>query len=186
MTSVDFMILDWVQAHLRCGVLDTIMPWITALGEYGALWMLLTAVFLIRKDTRRVGVMMAIALALDVVLCNGIIKPLAARPRPFTVRPGVELLIKAPWDYSFPSGHTAVSFAAAGAMWFAGQRGRTAALILAAVIGLSRIYLYVHYPSDVICGAALGLLCGFLGVFFARKGAERCKTRKNGRSGGPD
>lgn len=186
MTSVDFMILDWVQAHLRCGILDMVMPWITALGEFGAFWMLLTVVFLIRRDTRQVGVMMAIALALDVVLCNGIIKPLAARPRPFAVRPEIELLIKAPRDYSFPSGHTAASFAAAGVMWFARQRGRWAAMVLAALIGLSRIYLYVHYPSDVVCGAVLGLLCGAVGVFFARKGAERCKMRKNGQSGGPD
>lgn len=179
MTAVDFWILDWVQNHLRCGFLDTVMPWITALGEYGALWMLLTVVLLVRKDTRQVGVMMGIALALDVVLCNGIIKPLAARPRPFVLRPEIELLVKAPREFSFPSGHTAASFAAAGAMWFGRQKGRGAALILAAVIGLSRIYLYVHYPSDVVCGAALGLLCGFLGAVFARKCMERCKMRKN-------
>lgn len=179
MTAMDFWILDWVQSHLRCGFLDTVMPVITALGEYGALWMLLTAVLLIRKDTRQVGIMMAVALALDVLFCNIIIKPLVARPRPFALRPEIELLIQAPRDYSFPSGHTAVSFAAAGAMWFGKQRGRVAALILAAVIGLSRIYLYVHYPSDVVCGAALGLLCGFLGVIFARKWLKFCKTRKN-------
>lgn len=179
MTEIDFWILDWVQNHLRCGFLDMVMPWITALGEYGALWILLTAVLLVRKDTRQVGVMMGIALVLDVVLCNGIIKPLAARPRPFALRPEIELLVKAPRDFSFPSGHTAVSFAAAGAMWFGRQRGRVAALLLAAVIGLSRIYLYVHYPSDVVCGALLGLLCGFLGAVFARKGLERCKMRRN-------
>lgn len=178
MTTVDFWILDWVQSHLRCGFLDTVMPWLTALGEYGAFWMLLTVILLIRKDTRQVGVMMGVALVLDVVFCNGIIKPLAARPRPFALRPEVELLIKAPGDYSLPSGHTAVSFAAAGAMVFARQRGRWIALALAAAIGLSRIYLYVHYPSDVVCGAALGLLCGFLGVFFARKWLQRCKNRK--------
>ena len=178
MTAVDFWILDWVQSHLRCGFLDTVMPLVTALGEYGALWMLLTVLLLVRKDTRQVGVMMGIALALDVILCNGIIKPLAARPRPFALRPEIELLIKAPRDYSFPSGHTAVSFAAAGALVFAKCRGRWIALVLAVAVGLSRVYLYVHYPSDVVCGAALGLLCGFLGVFFARKWFQFCKNRE--------
>lgn len=179
MTAIDFSILDWVQAHLRCGFLDTVMPWITALGEYGAVWILLAAVLLVRKDTRQAGIMVALALALDVLLCNGIIKPLVARPRPFALRPEITLLIKAPSEFSFPSGHTAASFAAAGALWFSRQRGHVYALILAAVIGLSRIYLYVHYPSDVLGGVALGLLCGFLGVFFARKWFEFCKMRKN-------
>lgn len=178
MTAIDFSILDWVQLHLRCGFLDTVMPWITALGEYGAVWILLAVVLLLRKDTRQVGIMMALALALDVLLCNVIVKPLVARPRPFALRPEVELLIKAPREFSFPSGHTAASFAAAGALWFSHRRGRVAALILAAVIGLSRIYLYVHYPSDVLGGAVLGLLCGFWGVFFARKWREFCKTAK--------
>lgn len=176
MTAVDFCILDWVQAHLRCGFLDTVMPWITALGEYGALWILLTVVLLLRKDTRQLGVMMGIALALDVLFCNVIIKPLAARPRPFALRPEIELLIRAPRDFSFPSGHTAASFAGAGALLFSRRRGRWAALVLAVAIGLSRIYLYVHYPSDVLCGAALGLLCGFLGVYFARKWFPLCKN----------
>ena len=177
MTELDFMILDWVQAHLRCGFLDTLMPIITALGEYGALWMLLTAILLIRKDTRQTGVMLAIALALDVLLCNVILKPLVARPRPFALRE-IELLIAAPRDFSFPSGHSAASFAAAGALLFGKCRGRWAALLLATAIALSRLYLYVHYPSDVVCGAALGLLCGFVGVIFARKWFPSCKNRK--------
>ena len=179
MTAIDFTILDWVQAHLRCGLLDILMPIITALGEYGAVWILLCLLLLIRRDTRRVGVMMAIALALDVLLCNVILKNLIARPRPFTLRPETALLIKPPSGFSFPSGHSAASFAGAGAMLFAKQRGKLAALVLAAAIALSRIYLYVHYPSDVVCGALLGLLCGFLGVFFAGKWLKSCKTQEN-------
>ena len=179
MTAIDFTILDWVQAHLRCGLLDMLMPIITALGEYGAVWILLCLLLLIRRDTRRAGVMMAIALALDVLLCNVILKNLIARPRPFTLRPETALLIKPPSGFSFPSGHSAASFAGAGAMLFAKQRGRLAALVLAAAIALSRIYLYVHYPSDVVCGALLGLLCGFLSVFFAGKWLKSCKTQEN-------
>lgn len=178
MTELDFLILDWIQAHLRCGFLDTLMPLITALGEYGALWILLTALLLIRKDTRKTGVTLAVALALDVLLCNVILKPLVARPRPFALRE-VELLVRAPRDFSFPSGHAAASFAAAGALLFSKSRGRWAALLLAAAIALSRLYLYVHYPSDVVCGTVLGLLCGFLAAIFARKCFPLCKKREN-------
>lgn len=101
MTELDFLILDWIQAHLRCGFLDTLMPLITALGEYGALWILLTALLLIRKDTRKTGVTLAIALALDVLLCNVILKPLVARPRPFALRE-VELLVRRPGIFPSP------------------------------------------------------------------------------------
>lgn len=184
MTAIDFTILDWVQAHLRCGLLDTLMPIITALGEYGAVWILLCLFLLIRKDTRRVGIMMFFALALDVLLCNVFLKNLIARPRPFTLRPETVLLIKPPSGFSFPSGHSAASFAGAGTLLFAKQRGRLPALILAAAIALSRIYLYVHYPSDVLCGALLGLLCGFLAAAFAGEWLKSCKTRQNGSSTG--
>jgi undecaprenyl-diphosphatase len=162
-TQIDFGILDWVAAHLRCGVLDHLMVPITYLGEYGLLWILLALVLLARKDTRKAGLAVAAALILEVLLCNCILKPLAARPRPFWLRDGVELLIKAPTDYSFPSGHTSASFAAAGALLFQKARGRVPALVLSVLIGFSRIYLYVHFPSDVFVGAMLGLGCGFLG-----------------------
>jgi undecaprenyl-diphosphatase len=141
---------------------------VTYLGEYGALWILLALVLLARKDTRRVGLAVAAALILEVLLCNCILKPLVARPRPYWLRDGVELLIKAPTDYSFPSGHTSASFAAAGALLFQKARGRVPALVLAAAIGISRIYLYVHFPSDVFVGAMLGLICGFLGNLSAK------------------
>lgn len=179
MTAIDFTVLDWVQAHLRCGFLDTVMPIVTALGELGAVWILLCLLLLIRRDTRRAGVAMAIALALDVLFCNVILKNLIARPRPFALRPEVPLLIRPPAGFSFPSGHAAASFAGAGAMLFTKQRGRWIALVLAAAIALSRIYLYVHYPSDVVCGALLGLLCGSLGAAFAGKWPSSCKTPEN-------
>jgi undecaprenyl-diphosphatase len=162
-TQIDFGILDWVAAHLRCGFLDQLMVPITYLGEFGALWILLALVLLIRKDTRKAGVAVAAALILEVLLCNCILKPLVARPRPFWLREGIELLVKAPTDYSFPSGHTSASFAAAGALFFQKTRGRVPALVLAFLIGFSRIYLFVHFPTDVLVGALLGSLCGFLG-----------------------
>lgn len=177
MTQLDLMILDWIQAHLRCGFLDFLMPLVTMLGEVGIIWILLALVLLARKDTRPLGLAVAAALAVDVLLCNVIIKPLVARPRPFTLRE-VALLVPPPKDFSFPSGHTAASFAAVGALWREKSRLRVPALALAIAIALSRLYLYVHYPSDVFAGLLLGLACGFAGSFFAGIWRARCKNHK--------
>jgi undecaprenyl-diphosphatase len=168
LTQIDFQVLDWIADHLRCGFLDHLMPLITYLGEYGILWILLALVLLCRKCTRRDGVAVAVALLLEVLLCTCILKPLVARDRPCWVREDVELLIRVSRDHSFPSGHAAASFAAAGALLFRKARGRIPALVLAIAIGFSRLYLYVHFPSDVLAGALLGLLCGFLGCWTAK------------------
>ena len=89
--------------------------------------------------------------------------------------PELTLLVKAPTDFSFPSGHTAASFAAAAALLFSKCRGWIPALVLAILIALSRLYLYVHYPTDVLAGVAVGFLCGFLGAILAKKAMEFCK-----------
>lgn len=168
-TNMDFAILDFIAEHFRCGVLDTLVPLVTHLGDGGWFWIALAVVLLIPKKTRKYGAAVALGLIFDLLFCNVTIKPLVQRVRPYDIRQGIELLITAPHDYSFPSGHTAASFAAAGALMFMKAKGRIPALILAVVIGLSRLYLYVHYPSDVVCGAILGLICGFFGAYFARK-----------------
>ena len=105
-------------------------------------------------------------------LCNVILKPLAARPRPFEVNMGVRLLIEAPKDFSFPSGHTGASFAAAAALFFVGSRGWIPAAVLAALIGFSRLYLYVHYPTDVLAGALLGIAAGWAACRLFRNRAK--------------
>ncbi len=174
-TNLDLTILDWIQAHLRCGFLDHIVPWITMLGEAGWLWILLAAVLLARKKTRKLGLAVAISLLVDLVLCNLLLKPLVARPRPFTYRPELTLLVKPPKDFSFPSGHTAASFAAASALAFARCRHWRPAMLLAVLIALSRLYLFVHYPTDVLCGAILGVICGLIGAFWSKKVMKKCR-----------
>lgn len=168
-TNIDFAILDFIREHLRCAVLDFLLPLVTHLGDGGWFWIVLTLVLLIPKKTRKFGGAMALALILDLLLCNVTVKPLVGRTRPYDLRQGIELMIAAPHDYSFPSGHTAASFASAGALLFMKAPGRIPALILAGVIGFSRLYLFVHYPTDVVCGALLGLFCGWLGAYFAKK-----------------
>lgn len=181
-TQIDLTILDWIQSHLRCGLLDALMPLVTLLGEDGIFWIGLSLLLLLIPRTRRMGCAMCLALVLDVLLCNCLIKPIVARPRPWTFRPGMEEaiagLVRLPSDFSFPSGHTAVSFAGAGAILFSRNRWGVPAVILAALVGLSRLYLYVHYPTDVLCGALLGLLCGFLAAAAARKFQSRYQSRR--------
>lgn len=183
LTQMELTILDGIQAHLRCGVLDAVMPWITLFGEAGIFWILLTLGFLIDPKTRRTGLSMLAALLVDVILCNLCLKPLAARVRPFTYRPELELLVARLSDYSFPSGHTMASFAAAEAMRRTNQRGWIAAMVLSALIGLSRLYLYVHFPTDVLAGAVLGFACGWAGVYFADFVWDFYQKKKKRRTG---
>lgn len=167
--GIEIQILDWIQG-LRTPAGDIFMPVITSLGNAGIIWILLAALLLIIPKTRKTGAVLAIALVLDVVLCNGIIKNLAARMRPYDRNPVVELLIHKPIDYSFPSGHTVASFAAVSALYFAGEKHMwKPVLVLAVLIAFSRLYLYVHYPTDVIGGAVLGILCGYLADKIAGK-----------------
>ena len=110
------------------------------------------------------------ALIVDLVLCNGILKNMVARTRPFDVNEGVSLLITAPKDFSFPSGHTAASFTAVSALYFAGEKKLWKISCAAAVlIAFSRMYLYVHYPTDILGGIIVGVLSGFAGMAIIKK-----------------
>ena len=162
MQTAELAILDWIGAHLRCGVLDAVMPWVSRLCDHGEVWIVLCLVLLAIPRTRRTGVALALALAVDLLACNLLIKPLVGRVRPFAVR-AVPLLVPPPADASFPSGHTAVSFAAAAALRRSKSRLWLPALALAAVLALSRLYLYVHWPSDVLGGAVVGTAAGLAG-----------------------
>ena len=174
----EFAILDFIQNNIRCGILDFIMPKITALGNAGILWILLTLVFLISKKYRKTGIVMMIALILDLLFCNIILKPVVARTRPYDINTAVTLLINKPGDYSFPSGHTAASFASIAAMYFTKTQYRTIALLLGIIIAFSRLYLYVHFPTDVLGGAIIGVFCGWLAFKIYKNYIENRKTVK--------
>ena len=155
--------LDNIQSYLRCDFLDAVMPVITTLGNGGVIWIVCAVVLLLIPKTRKIGVVLAVSLAIEALCCNVILKPLAARIRPFDMNTAVQLLISPPTDFSFPSGHTGAAFAAASALFFCKNRLWIAALVLAILIAFSRLYLYVHYPTDVLAGAFLGILSGWLG-----------------------
>lgn len=165
--GLEFAVLD-ALTRLQTPWLDATLSAVTRLGNAGFIWIVLAAVLLARHRTRWLGVSVVLALVLDLALCNGILKPLVDRPRPFDLR-AASLLIAAPTDASFPSGHTAVSFAATGALFFGRSRLRWPALVLASAIGFSRLYLQVHFPTDVLGGVVVGTCCGVAGALLARR-----------------
>ena len=174
---MEFAILDWIQAHLRCGFLDAVLPVISWTSNHGEIWILLALCLLAAKKSRRQGGTVAVALLMDLRCCNMFLKPLIGRVRPFAVNPAVELLVAAPLDASFPSGHTAVSFAAVFALKASGSPLWKPALVLASVIAFSRLYLYVHWPTDVLAGILLGAALGYAADLVVKKGLERMKKR---------
>lgn len=160
MLDIEFSILDFIQNQFRTPFGDFVMLLISKLGNGGIIWLVLSGLLCVFPKYRKAGVTMLTALALDVLLCNVMLKPLVGRMRPFTVNTGMELLINAPKDFSFPSGHTAASFAAAFALLFVKNKLWIPSMILASLIAFSRLYLYVHYPTDVLAGILLGLIVG--------------------------
>ena len=157
--EIESAILLWIQNNLRCGFLTPVMRVITTLGNGGAFWIVLTLLLLIFKRTRRMGVYCAASMLLTLLVVNLCIKPLAARTRPYELIQGLEILVSRPHDFSFPSGHSANSLTCAWAIFrLAPKKYGVPALVLAVLIALSRLYVGVHYPTDVLAGAAIGIL----------------------------
>lgn len=181
--SFDLPILDWIAAYLWCPFLDAVMPIITLLGDAGIFWIAVAVVLLFFPKTRKIGLGMGAALILGLLVCNLTLKPLVARIRPYDYlleNYGVQirLLIEAQHDFSFPSGHTIASFEAATVLMIHNKKAGTAAIILACLIAFSRLYLYVHYPTDVIASVILGIAFGFLGNWLVKKGFSLYESRK--------
>ena len=179
--SFDLPILDWIQAHLQSDLMDTIMPIITLFGDAGIFWMILAALLLFFPKTRRTGIGMFVAMIMGLIVCNITLKPLVARMRPYDfqiqelgktwndILLAGKLLVETPHDYSFPSGHTIASFEACTVLLLNDKRMGIPATILAILIAFSRLYLYVHYPTDVIFALFAGILFGILGNLIAQK-----------------
>ena len=175
--NAELTFLNALQA-LRTPALDGVMRFFTHLGDSGFVWLALTALLLAFRRTRRAGWVLAAALLFDAVLCNILLKPTVGRIRPCDILTEVELLIPRPEDFSFPSGHTAASFASVTALWLAGKkRWAMAALPLALLIAFSRMYLCVHFPTDILGGAVLGTACGWLGAWAIKKLEENKTVR---------
>ena len=167
--SLDWSILQWIREALTCPLLDVIMPKITALGNGGLIWALAAGGLLCTKKYRRQGVLLLGGLAAGVLVGNVFLKNFIARPRPCWLDPATPLLIAVPEDFSFPSGHTLSSAVGATILTGTDRRFGYAAVPLAAAIAFSRLYLYVHFPSDVLAGAVLGVGIGLAALFGGKK-----------------
>ena len=180
--NFDLPILAWIAEHLHTAFGDAVMPVVTLLGDAGIFWIALAVVLLFIPKYRKVGLGMGAALVIGLLVCNVAMKPLFGRIRPYDylAEKGilVDLLISAQHDFSFPSGHTIASFEAATVLMIHDRKLGIPALILASIIAFSRLYLYVHYPTDVIASVILGIGIAFLGNFLVQKGFALYEAKK--------
>lgn len=161
--NLDIGFLLFLQESVRTPILNSIMIFVTSLGNGGMIWIVATVLLMIPKKTRKVGITSAVALLLSLIINNNIIKNIVQRPRPFATFKELQIIVPIPSEFSFPSGHTASSFAAASV--FFRQLPKKLGLpsvILAGIIGFSRLYVGVHYPTDVIAGVIMGILLSYL------------------------
>ena len=163
-------ILDWIQETMQCTFLDKTMPIVTLFGDGGVFWIGIAVLLLFFAKYRKTGFSMGMALVLGLVVCNITLKPLVARIRPYDFQlqefgREITLLISAQHDFSFPSGHTIASFEACTVLLLHDKRMGIPATVLAILIAFSRLYLYVHYPTDVLVSLVLGIAFGLLGNF---------------------
>ncbi|MGN0580494.1 MAG: phosphatase PAP2 family protein [Ruminococcus sp.] len=177
-TQLDGEILIWIQEHLRTPFLNTVFMFITTLGDKGYIWIAASLILMVPKKTRRIGFVIALSLVLSVLFNNLLLKNIFRRPRPFDKVDGLTSL-KTPHDYSFPSGHTGSSAAASATMLRElPLKIGIPAVILASLIAFSRMYLGVHYPTDIIGGALSGVLISYVSnwivdLLYKRFGTEK-------------
>ena len=158
----DDSVLNFIQENVRCLFLDTLMPIITTLGEKYSFWVIIGICLLFIPKKRYYGISLLCTLALAAICGELILKNIFCRIRPCNAKPILDMLVACPPEFSFPSGHSMSSFTAAAAIFVIDKRFGIPALVLASIIAFSRLYLYVHYPTDVIVGMLLGLFFGFL------------------------
>lgn len=161
---MDARIISYVQTHFHNRFTDFIFPLLSRIGNAGAVWLVVAIMLGYNRHTRNFAFILFFSLALSHIISQ-ILKPIIGRPRPFIMNPDVPLLIHTPGGYSCPSGHSSSSFAAATVIWLFNSRYGSAALMLAILIAFSRIFLFVHYPSDTIVGSLLGVLCAFVVLY---------------------
>ena len=173
----EFAFLDWLY-QFRNPVMNAISIFFDYAGAHGEIWIAFTLLLLLFRRTRKAGFAMAVALVLYMAAGHFFLKPLFARPRPCDVNTAITILVKRPHGHSFPSGHTASAFAAAFALWLQNRKLGVPALVLAAFIAFTRLYLYVHFPTDVLGGLVLGLALGALASWLVDSLANKSKKKQ--------
>lgn len=158
----DNYILYVIKKYLRNKYLDRLMPIVTAMGNLGIIWIFIAAILILDKPYKTIGGIVILTLIVSTVIGEGIVKHTVRRVRPCNYKNNTDLLISKPITYSFPSGHTSSSFAVAWILSMYFSEYKIVFMAIAFLIALSRLYLYVHYPTDVIGGIIIGILCSKL------------------------
>lgn len=190
-THFDYTILNFIQDHLRSPFTDGFFSLITHLGDGGIFWMAFAAFLLIFPKTRKTGLTLGLAYCFGAIFINLVLKPLVARIRPYENAAFADLirltrdqlLIRPPKDFSFPSGHTLVSFEAASVLLLRHRRWGIPALAAAVLIAFSRMYLYVHYFTDVAAAMLLGIGFGFAAFYLTDAAEKMLRARRAGKAG---
>ena len=178
MNGIELSILLWIQENMR-GFMDGFWIFITSLADKGWFWILLAVVLLFFRKTRVAGVTVLVALIFNHVMINILLKDLVARPRPYVASDEIVTLIKQLSSFSFPSGHTGTSFAAAFVLYhMLPKKAGIPALVLAALIGFSRMYVGVHYPTDVLGGIVVAFMCSVWAHYLVQVIIRKWRERK--------
>lgn len=169
MNNFEIGILDFIKETFSSSFLDAFFSTITRFADHGIGWIIVAVLLIAFKKTRKMGISMGIALIIGYVTGNMFLKNVVGRIRPYDFVGNVDLLVDRLSDFSFPSGHTLCSFEGAFTVFIRNKKWGIAAIVFAFLIALSRLYLYVHYPSDVLVGAIMGIVIAYLAGFIVDK-----------------
>ncbi len=169
LVELDGNILLWIQEHLRCDVMTAIMKVVTMLGDKGIFLIAVAVLLIAYRPTRKAGMAAMLGLVINLLIVNVWLKNMVDRTRPYYVVEGLNCLLPPQWDSSFPSGHTSHAFVMVVVIWSTLKRKYgVIALVMAILIAFSRLYLGVHYPSDVLAGVVIGILSGLASVIIVK------------------
>lgn len=158
---IDESILFFIQEHIKNPALNQLMILFTKLGNAGLLWIIIAFILLCLKPYKRCGIALLCAIPISILICDDFLKPIFGRVRPNIKFQEIPILISIRNSPSFPSGHTTMGFAAATTMFHYHKKLGIIGYLLAAIIGFSRLYLFVHYPTDILGGILLGILTAY-------------------------
>lgn len=181
-TNIDFSILYWIQDNLRNSFMDFVMPLFSNLQDGGLIWISIAVVMLFFKRTRYCGIAVLFAMGIDTLITEYGIKNIVCRVRPCNLVDDVNMLVKKPTSYSFPSNHSASAFAGAVAVMLTIKKKAWTipAFVFSGIISFSRMYVFVHFPSDVFAGILLGSAVAVLVCFLMKiTGFKALLERKN-------
>lgn len=178
-TQFDMNILHAIHEKLSCGFMDFVMPKVTMFAEYGIFWILVAVVMLVIRKYRRCGVALCVTMLSSLLVGNVLLKHVVARARPCWLEPDyLSMLVAVPKDFSFPSGHSMISFTAAVVIFRYNKKLGIPALCLAALIAFSRLYLFVHFPTDVLAGSVIGVLLGIVSFVVTDRAADKIRKKR--------